>query len=448
MQKLLLTIAFVLTTHVSQAQSTQQVMNDLTAMQVAEQMAPGWNLGNTLEAGNNAYNYKNSGIGTETSWQPTKTSQAVIDYVKSLGFRSIRIPCAWVMGHISNASNYTIDPRWMGRVKEVVDYCINAGLYVILNDHWDGGWLENNIANNDASLKAKNHEVLKSIWTQIAETFKDYDEHLLFAGLNEPNADNQAATDNLLAYEQTFIDAVRATGGNNARRILVVQGPNTDIDMTNNYYKKLPNDIVENKLMMEVHYYTPWQFCGMTKDESWGKYMLYWGNENRVSGSQRNYANGEAEMERQFKKMKTKFIDKGIPVIIGEYGVNWKTVSGANESQEKHDASVKLYFKMLNKYTMQMGMVPYVWDINYTGHPTMTIINRKNCSIYANCMMDGIREAMDETLVEAINTSQEEADGTIYDISGRTILRNATTADLSQLNKGIYILNGKKHIVE
>ena len=224
MQKLLLTIAFVLTTHVSQAQSTQQVMNDLTAMQVAEQMAPGWNLGNTLEAGNNAYNYKNSGIGTETSWQPTKTSQAVIDYVKSLGFRSIRIPCAWVMGHISNASNYTIDSRWMERVKEVVDYCINAGLYVILNDHWDGGWLENNIASNDASLKAKNHEVLKSIWTQIAETFKDYDEHLLFAGLNEPNADNQAATDNLLAYEQTFIDAVRATGGNNARRILVVQG--------------------------------------------------------------------------------------------------------------------------------------------------------------------------------------------------------------------------------
>ena len=117
MQKLLLTIAFVLTTHVSQAQSTQQVMNDLTAMQVAEQMAPGWNLGNTLEAGNNAYNYKNSGIGTETSWQPTKTSQAVIDYVKSLGFRSIRIPCAWVMGHISNASNYTIDSRWMERVK-------------------------------------------------------------------------------------------------------------------------------------------------------------------------------------------------------------------------------------------------------------------------------------------------------------------------------------------
>jgi hypothetical protein len=271
---------------------------------------------------------------------------------------------------------------------------------------------------------------------------------LLFAGLNEPNADNQAATDNLLAYEQTFIDAVRATGGNNARRILVVQGPNTDIDMTNNYYKKLPNDIVENKLMMEVHYYTPWQFCGMTKDESWGKYMLYWGNENRVSGSQRNYANGEAEMERQLKKMKTKFIDKGIPVIIGEYGVNWKTVSGANESQEKHDASVKLYFKMFNKYTMQMGMVPYVWDINYTGHPTMTIINRKNCSIYANCMMDGIREAMDETQVETFNTSQEEADGTIYDISGRTILRNATTADLSQLNKGIYILNGKKHIVE
>ena len=165
-----------------------------TATEVINDMAPGWNLGNTLEgvatwAGTDFLNNK-GGLGAETSWQDTKTTQEIIDYVKSLGFKSVRIPCAWVYGHISNATTYEIDSQWMTRVKEVVDYCIRDGLYVVLNDHWDGGWLENHIADTDAATIKKNKTILTALWTQIANVFKDYDEHLLFAGLNEPNAEN------------------------------------------------------------------------------------------------------------------------------------------------------------------------------------------------------------------------------------------------------------------
>ena len=212
-------------------------ISDKTAAEIAYEMMPGWNLGNTLESGNgNSQNYKNSGLSTETSWQKTPTTKAVIDYVKAQGFRSVRIPCAWVMGHISDATTYTIDPQWMARVKEVVDYCIDNGLYVVINDHWDGGWLQENISAT-GTAKEKNKEVLTAIWKQIAEYFCDYDEHLLFAGLNEPDCGDQNKTNALQKYEQAFIDAVRATGGNNAKRTLVVQGPSTNIDNTDKWFE-------------------------------------------------------------------------------------------------------------------------------------------------------------------------------------------------------------------
>lgn len=116
---------------------------DYTAIETAHYMAPGWNLGNTLEGGNNANNFtNNAGVSAETSWQPTITSKAILDFVKQSGFKSVRIPCSWVMGHLTDKENMTIDPVWLARVKEVVSYCIDNGLFVVLNDHWDGGWLE------------------------------------------------------------------------------------------------------------------------------------------------------------------------------------------------------------------------------------------------------------------------------------------------------------------
>ena len=439
MKKLLLTAAIVCSLGI-QAQSQME----LTATEVARHMAPGWNLGNTMEGGNNANNFTNKGgLGAETSWQDTKTTQAIIDYVKAQGFRSIRIPCAWVMGHISNATDYTIDAAWMNRVKEIVDYCINADLYVVINQHWDGGWLENNI-DKTGDTKTKNLQILEACWKQIAEAFKGYDERLLFAGLNEPNSEDtpkaQTIT-NLIDYEQKFIDVVRATGGNNEKRILIVQGPSTNIDKTCTYMaNKMPKDPTADRLMIEVHYYAPWQFWGMEKDESWGKVFYYWGSGNHVSGSQHNANHSEESyVEEELESMKKNFQDKGIPVYIGEFGANWRTITGTNESQEKHNASIKSHYKCVVQKALEKGMIPVIWDTNYRGKPSMTIINRKDLSIYNSYMMEGIREALEATAIQTITTQAVSSDDSIYDLQGRRV-------ETAQIPKGIYIQNGKKWI--
>lgn len=429
---------------------------DRSAMDVVNDMSPGWNLGNTFEAttswtGGALWNNK-GGLGAETGWQDTKTSQAVIDFVKSLGFKSIRIPCAWAYGHISDASNYTIDAAWMARVKEVVDYCINDGLYVVLNDHWDGGWLEEKMKDSNAANIAQNKGILKLLWTQIANAFKDYDEHLLFAGLNEPGADNQASTNNLIQYNQTFVDAVRATGGNNAKRVLVVQGPSTNIDHTCNFMNgKMPNDIVPGKLAIEVHYYNPWQFWGMENDESWGKVFYYWGNGNHHSGSSHNATWGEEkDMKDQLQKMKTYFVDKGYPVVIGEFGANWRDISKlSNESQEKHNASIKAHYKELHRLCKEMGgMVPMTWDINSRSQNgtkgTMTIVDRKNLTVYGKYALEGINEIYPRPSEDGVSsvTIQNVDDNAIFNLQGMRV-------NESQMTKGgIFIKGGRKIIVE
>ena len=417
---------------------------DTPVAQVARNMMPGWNLGNTLEAGNNANNFTNNGgLGAETSWQGTRTTQEVIDYVRSLGFKSVRIPCAWVMGHITNAMQMTIDPQWMARVKEVVDLCINDGLYVVLNDHWDGGWVERSFEDTSNSTVTLNCERMKKLWTQIATEFRDYDEHLIFAGLNEPNVENATQMAVLLRYEQAFIDAVRTTGGNNARRILVVQGPTTDIDRTVELMNTMPTDAVEGRLMVEVHYYSPWNFALRSDPdgtEVWNRNAYYWGAENHVEGSIHNSTWGEEDyMLAQLQKMKTKFVDNGIPVVMGEYGALWRYASGAGEDQSKHDASVKLFYKLFNQWCIEMGMVPMAWCINYAGRPTMTLVNRSSRTIYCTPAMEGIQEALAATSIEQPQVAGGESaarQGT-YTLGGVRVAGDA-------LQRGIYIRNGKK----
>ena len=426
-----------------------------TATEIINDMAPGWNLGNTMEATTNwtgaaLWNNK-GGLGTETGWQGTKTTQAIITYVKSLGFRSVRIPCAWAFGHISNAATYEIDAEWMARVKEIVDYCINEGLYVLLNDHWDGGWLEEHIKDTDAATIATNKTILKTLWTQIAETFKDYDEHLLFAGLNEPAAETQAATNNLIEYNQAFVDAVRATGGNNAQRVLVVQGPSTNIDHTCNFMSgKMPTDVVAGKLAVEVHYYNPWQFWGMENDESWGKVFYYWGAGNHYSPSQHNATWGEeSEMKSQLQKMKTKFVDQGYPVVIGEFGANWRDLSGlSNESQDKHNASIKAHYRELHRLCKEFGgMAPMTWDTNSTNRQgtkgTMTIIDRSHLTVFGTYAMEGINEIYPRPTSDGISSALASPpdDDALYTLQG---MRIATGQPLA---KGIYIKGGKKYLV-
>ena len=182
-----------------------------TAQAVASQINLGWNLGNTLEA-----------ICGETAWGNPATNQALIDAVKAAGFNAIRIPVSWNC-HITDGST-TIPAAWMTRVKQVVDMAIAQNMYVIINIHWDGGWLQDHVTFADQPAVNARQDAL---WTQIANAFKTYDQHLLFAGTNEVHADYGTPTSEHItvqqSYNQTFVNAVRATGGNNASRTLVVQ---------------------------------------------------------------------------------------------------------------------------------------------------------------------------------------------------------------------------------
>jgi endoglucanase len=318
-----------------------------TARQVASKMKMGWNMGNTLEA-----------ICSETAWGASAATQALIDSVKAAGFNAVRLPCAWFCHSDTNTN--LINADWIARVKEVVDYCFNDSLYVIINIHWDNGWLENRV--NPANQVQVN-ERQNVYWTQIANYFKNYNEHLLFASTNEPNAQDITGMSILLTYHQTFIDAVRATGGNNSSRTLIIQGPSTDIDKTNRLMNTLPKDKISDRLVVEVHYYAPFQFCLMTEDTNWGKMFYYWGKGyHSTTDVTRNATWGEeSDIEKYFGLMKTKFIDNGVPVIIGEYGA-WKRKLSPPSDQSLHNTSVEYYHRYIVKSATSKGIIPFIWD--------------------------------------------------------------------------------------
>lgn len=317
-----------------------------TAQTIAGRMKVGWNLGNTLEA-----------ICGENAWGGVVT-QTTIDAVKASGFNTIRLPVAWDC----HSTNGVIDPAWMARVKEVVDYCMRDSLYIIVNIHWDNGWLENNVT---PAAQTQVNAKQQAYWTQIANAFKNYNEHLLFASANEPAVNDATGMSVLLSYHQTFINAVRATGGNNSSRTLIIQGPSTNIDKTNTLMNTMPTDPIANRLMMEIHYYEPAQFTLITKDESWGKMFYYWGaNYHSTADASRNATWGEESfVDAQLDLMKTKFIDKGIPVIIGEFAAIRRTLNPPSE-QAVHNASRWHFYDYLVSRARAKGLIPICWDIN------------------------------------------------------------------------------------
>lgn len=423
------------------------------AIEIAPKMYPGWNLGNTLEGGgtDNVYT-NNGGLGAEKAWQGTTTTQAIIDFVAAQGFKSVRIPASWVMGHIIDADELTIDPVWMNRVKEIVDYCINDGLYVLLNDHWDGGWIQGTFKQDISEpTVAANCEKMKKLWTQIAEAFKDYDEHLLFAGLNEPEAEKEEQIKVLMTYEQAFIDAVRATGGNNASRTLVVQGPNTSIELSSQYVDMSKfEDTASKALMIEVHYYSPPQFTGVWEGPNGDEPFYFWGAANHVpSGTYKKYNctwGEEAYVREQFQMMKEAFVDKGYPVILGEYGANWREFSN-NSIQKKHDASLWLFHKTINEEAIKRGIIPYVWDINnpnrYGTGGIMCIIDRSKPSVFDTNSLDGIMAGVEAAQWGGPTSgikrvlSDRSRQQTVYDLMGRRVASNS---------KGLLIVDGKKKV--
>lgn len=296
----------------------------LTALEATRLMGNGINLGNTLEACDNNVGIKtNTPLSYETHWGQPKTTQAMIDGMKAAGFDTIRIPVAWMTNstHLYEG-DYTIDADYMDRVEEVVRYARKAGMYVIINDHWDGGWY-GMFGSESAETRALAMEAYKGMWQQIAERFRDYSDYLIFESANEElggrfdensplycsdsvvtylNDDERYALTNEI--NQTFVDVVRATGGNNATRFLLIAGYSTDIDQTCDDRFQMPKDTADSKLMVSVHYYDPWSYCGASSAASatkWGKVSDY------------------EYMDQQLAKM-TKFTEAGYGVVIGEYG--------------------------------------------------------------------------------------------------------------------------------
>jgi aryl-phospho-beta-D-glucosidase BglC (GH1 family) len=339
------------------------------AVQLASKIKLGFNIGNTLEA-----------IGGETAWGNPKITKAFVDLVKQSGFTAVRLPCSW--DQYANASAQ-IKTEWMNRVKEVVQYCVDDGLYVILNIHWDGGWLENNITT--AKQQAVN-EKQKIFWKQIATAMRDFDEHVLFASANEPNASDATQMSVLLSFHQTFINTVRSTGGHNSYRVLIVQGPNTDIEKTNTLMNTLPSDPVANRMMVEIHYYTPWNFCGMSKDESWGNMFYYWGQGyHSTTDLLHNPTWGEeGDVDKYMGMMKTKFADKGIPVVMGEYGP-MKRTDLTGDALALHLASRAYYLKYVTKQAKANGILPFVWD-------TGGLLSRQNNTVLDQQSLDALIE--------------------------------------------------------
>ena len=342
----------------------------LPAVTLAQLPTPtyGWNLGNTLEP-----------PCGEGCWGPAAT-QALINAVADAGFNTVRIPCAW--DSHANQTTYVIDPVYMARVKQVVDWCYARNLYVIINCHWDGGWLENHItADVNSTINAKQN----AYWTQIANAFANYDDHLLFAGCNEPGADTAAEMATLLVYEQTFVDAVRATGGNNSTRWLLVQGPNTDIDLTYSLMNALPTDSTPGRLMVEVHYYSPWQFCGLTQDQSWGNMFYFWGQDyHSVTLPSRNCTWGEEDyLATEFQKMKTKFVDQEVPVLLGEFSavkrIGYSDLTGRD--LDLHLASRTYFHKEVVDVANSKGLKPCYWDAGGSGTNGAWLFDRSTAAV-------------------------------------------------------------------
>lgn len=361
---------------------------DLNQSQIVEAMGPGWNLGNQLES-------VTDNVPEETNWGNPVITEKLIQSVKAAGFKSIRIPVSY-FAKIDDDKDYTIDSKWLDRVQEVVDYCIKNDLYAVINIHGDGyntidgSWLLCN-GKNQTEIKKK----YKKVWKQIAERFKNYDEHLLFESMNEEfdgsySEPNKEYYQNINDYNQIFVDTVRKTGDNNTKRWLIIPGWNTNIDYTaGDYGFKLPTDQYrdksidkeEQRIMISVHYYSPWDFCGGENGV-----ITQWGNEADDS-SKTSTTCDETYMKNQLNLMKTTFADKGYPVFIGEYGSIDKT------SYDSENEYYRAYFaRKLCQLSRKNGCIPMYWDNGYNGVHGFGLFDRTTCEITQPVIIDAIME--------------------------------------------------------
>ncbi|MCL2637354.1 MAG: glycoside hydrolase family 5 protein [Oscillospiraceae bacterium] len=329
--------------------SVSREMRDITTMELVRDMGLGINLGNTLEA-TGSWIRGTMVMQFEIAWgSPIITEEIIAGYADA-GFGTMRIPVAW-----SNlmADDYTISDELMERVTEVVDWVLSNGMYAIVNIHWDGGWWDG-FAADEADESAEAMLRFTRFWQQISENFKDYGDKLLFESANEElgwhsiwNPWGGSAEEKAVSYEivnrinQTFVDTVRASGGNNAARHLLIAGYHTNIDWTCDAMFIMPTDPA-GRLAIKVHYYEPFGFTHLEKDESWAKARFDWGTEEDYR-----------QLNREMDKMVTSFHDKGIPVVIGEYGM----------AKEASEEEIRNYTLAVTEAMFTRGFAPVLWCV-------------------------------------------------------------------------------------
>ena len=367
--------------------------HDVDAQTWCKNVVMGWNLGNSLEA-----------EGTETSWGNPATTADMIKAIKAEGFNAVRIPVRW--GQHCDMPTMTIDEKWLSRVKEIVDWCLAEDMYVIINTHHDL-WLEHYPTN---AKKTELNEKLGKLWTNIATAFADYDGRLAFAGLNEVNAEGnwgltptQENYDVTNSFNQTFVDAVRATGGNNALRNLIVQSYrcNPTMGLTN---LVVPTDPTPNRLSVEFHYYDPYSYCSGAA----GSYN-YWGIAFSDKGTVTPDGN-EKSLANFFLTIREKWWEQGLGVVIGEYGCSCHYTTADKATQE---ANMQYYMKCLVSEARKNGYAAFVWDNNAYGNGSekFGIFDRKNnMKVRTPFFLDGIKEGSKTEFVADVDYNMTDKD--------------------------------------
>lgn len=322
-------------------------ISGMSTMEFVREMGFGINLGNTLESCGD-WIHSTEVSAYETAWgSPVITQEAIRGYADA-GFGVLRIPVAW-SNLMSGDGSYTISPKYIERVREVVGWTLDAGMLAIINIHYDSGWVNVFPENEEENMKR-----FTAMWTQIAEAFNDFDERLMFESQNEElgwdslwnrwsgtNGEEKRASYELVnKVNQAFVDVVRGTGENNSRRHLLISGYNTDVELTCDELFRMPGDPA-GRLAVSVHYYDPSTLTILEEDADWGKAKTTWDSAD-IAG-----------LERKVQLLKTRFIDNGIPVIVGEYGC-----FGKNKSRDV----IESYLLDVSSRMYGIGACPILWD--------------------------------------------------------------------------------------
>lgn len=351
----------------------------------------GWNLGNTLESGI-WDGWSGNDVDIEKNWSNPTTTKEMIAAIKDAGFNAVRLPVCW---YVHADDNLNIKATWMSRVKEVVDYAYSQGMYVVLNSHHDNWYDRLPVGYSETTIRTK----YANMWKQIATAFKDYDECLILSGANEIISLNSDGSENWgtpssaqLKFSndlmQLFVTTVRATGGNNAWRCLMMQPWACSIDNAVDGKFTMPTDSKTNRLIFEFHNYT-WSYSSEPANST---AYYFWGK--AYSSYSPWYKNGESGMDAVFSKVKTSFVDKGIAVIMGEFGCVQHNKSG---NEAKCDESRAYYLKYVVSKAKSFGIPGFYWDNNCftTDGENFGLLDRGTCTFPARAkialqgIMDG-----------------------------------------------------------